>query len=232
MTQLWDRGTLDSEFPQILADAASTKRPLGLIMMDIDHFKKVNDTHGHPKGDAVLAETAERIISIVEGKGRAYRYGGEEIAIFLPNHNTQEAIAVAERTRRTLERAPIGGLTITASFGVAVFPDHVSTGTEIVSAADKALYEAKNRGRNLVRVFDEPPPSQPEKPREPERKTPTPGGLTEGEKEMLRLEHFKGRRIACPKDGALLAVRENQTIGNPRASLFVLCKMCGWNDQL
>jgi diguanylate cyclase (GGDEF)-like protein len=201
-------------------------------MVDIDHFKKVNDTHGHPKGDAVLIETAAAIISIVEGKGRAYRYGGEEIAILLPNHNTQEAIAVAERARRTLEGAPISGLTITASFGIGVFPDHGSTDAELVSAADKALYDAKNRGRNLVRAFGEPPPAQPDKAREPERKPPTPGGLTEEEKERLRLLHFRGQAITCPNDGAILRVNESQTIGSARATLFAHCRMCGWNQQL
>lgn len=232
LTQLGTREAMDSELSQALVEATSRKCPLSLVMMDIDHFKKVNDTHGHPKGDAVLAETAARIISVAEGKGRAYRYGGEEIAILLPNHNTQEAIAVAERARRTLEDAPIGGLTVTASFGVATSPDHGNASAGIVKAADAALYDAKDRGRNLVRVYGEPPPAQPDKAREPERKPPTPGSLTDEEKDQLRLEYFRTHQILCPKDGAILAVSESHAIGKPTASLLIQCKYCGLVERL
>jgi diguanylate cyclase (GGDEF)-like protein len=230
LTQLRDRGTMDSELPQILAEATDSNRPLSLVMVDIDHFKKVNDSHGHPKGDAVLAETAAQIISIVEGKGRAYRYGGEEMVILLPNHNTQEAIAVAERVRQTLEGAHPGSLAITASFGVSTFPDHGRTSAEMISAADDALYDAKNRGRNLVRVFGEPPPAQPDKAREPDRKPPTPGRLTEEERERFRLLHFQGNALICPRDRTLLRVVESEAIGQP-IRLLIHCRMCGWSDE-
>ena len=160
LTQLWTRGKLDSELPQSFTEAAACQQPLSLIMVDIDHFKNVNDSHGHLKGDAVLAGVATLIASVVAGKGRVYRYGGEEILVVLMNHDVQEATAVAERARRELESARIADLSITASFGIGTFPVHGSGSKEVIKAADEAMYDAKNRGRNLVRVSGEPAHSQ------------------------------------------------------------------------
>ena len=178
LTQLWTRGKLDSELPQNITEAAASKQPLSLIMVDIDHFKNVNDSYGHPKGDTVLAGVAACIASVVAGKGRVYRYGGEEILVVLMNHDVQEATAVAERARRELESQRIADISVTASFGVGTFPVHGSSSEEVIEAADKAMYDAKDRGRNLVRIFGEPAP-KPDKIREPERKLPPPGVLTD-----------------------------------------------------
>ncbi len=230
LTQLWTRGCFDSELVQNLADAERAKQPLSLIMIDIDHFKVVNDTHGHQKGDEVLAGVAACILSIIGNKGRVYRYGGEEMAVVLDNYEIREAIAVAERIRRQLELIPIVGISISASFGVGTFPDHGRSITEIIKAADTALYDAKNRGRNLVRVFGEPEPK--DKKREPERKLPSPGSLTEKQKSELRQQYFRGVEIKCPKDGAILEVRESTEIGQATVHLFIWCKMCGLNERL
>ena len=229
LTQLWSRGTFDSELAQYFTEAANSGRPLSLVMADIDHFKAVNDTHGHQVGDAVLAGVAVCIATIAEGKGRAYRYGGEEIALVPNNHDAREATAVAERARRQLESIRIANLSVTASFGVGTFPDHGRTSAEIIKAADTALYDAKNRGRNLVRVFQEPPPT--DKVREPERKLPEPGVLTEQQKAHLRQQHFRGSPISCPRDGAILSVEEITEIDSATVRLLVWCKMCGLEEE-
>lgn len=232
LTQLLDRGEMDADITQLFAEAASSRHPLSVVLVDVDHFKNVNDTHGHQKGDAVLTEVAKQLLSVTEGKGRVYRYGGEEILVLLPNHAIQEAIAVAERARCSLESAQPGGLNITASFGIGTYPDHGTTTAMVLEAADKAMYEAKRCGRNVVRVFGEPPPSQPEKSRQPTRKLPTPGGLTEEERDHIRLQYFRTHNAMCPKDGAILTVYESQPIGEPTASLLIHCKYCGLREQL
>lgn len=231
LTQLWTRGRFNSDLMQSITEAEKAKHPLSLIMVDIDYFKKVNDTHGHLKGDEVLAGVAGCILSITESKGQAYRYGGEEMVVVLSNYDTQEAIAVAERIRRRLASMNVASISITASFGVATFPDHGQSSKDIINAADTALYDAKNRGRNLVRVFNEPEPPK-EKEREPERKLPSPGVLTDYEKRTLREQHFRGVKIRCPKDRAILEVRESTEIGKPTANLLIWCKMCGLSETL
>jgi diguanylate cyclase (GGDEF)-like protein len=231
LTKLWNRGCFDSELPHNIAEEERTKQPLSLIMVDIDHFKEVNDTHGHLKGDDVLAGVASCILSVTKNKGRVYRYGGEEIVVILNNYDTQEAIAVAERIRRTLESTPIADISVTASFGVGTFPDHGGNSTEIIKAADTALYDAKNRGRNLVRVVGEPEPPK-DKKREPERKLPSPGALTEQQKRELRRQYFMGVSIRCPRDRAILEVHETTEVGKPTTGLLIWCKMCGLSETL
>ena len=198
-------------------------------MVDLDRFKSVNDTHGHAKGDSVLAGVAGALEFVIEGKGQVYRYGGEEMLIVLPNHTVLEAVAVAERARRKLESAEIAGLKITASFGVASFPDHGSNDADLVKGADNALYDAKNHGRNLVRVFEEPEPSK-ERAREPDRRLPEAGALTEKQRDDLRVEYFTTYRIRCPIDGAVLTVNERNEVGMPKPRLSIWCKLCGLTD--
>ena len=232
LTQLRTRENFDSELSQILAEAERAKRPLSLIMVDIDHFKSVNDRYGHQKGDEVLAGVAACIASVAENKGWTYRYGGEEMVVVLINHDTQEATATAERARRQLESTTIAGISVTASFGVGTFPDHGRNSADIIKAADTALYDAKNRGRNLVRVFGEPEPPT-VKAREPERKLPLPGALTNKQKSDLRQQYFRNHIITCPIDGAILDVDEINEIGKrSTVGLHIWCKMCGLTEKL
>lgn len=149
--------------------------------------------------------------------------------IVLPNHTVLEAVAVAERARRKLESDEIAGLKITASFGVASFPDHGSNATDLVKGADDALYDAKNHGRNLVRAFGEPEPSK-ERAREPDRRLPEPGALTEKQRDDLRVEYFRTYEIRCPIDGAVLTVNEFNTLGSLKPVLMIWCKLCGLRD--
>lgn len=152
-TNLWAREVFNADFSEHFAQAARAHQPLSLILIDIDHFKSVNDTHGHQVGDAVLEGVAAAIAAVAEGKGKAYRYGGEEIIVVLRNYTAQEAIGVAERMRVAVETASPSGIPVTASFGVSAYPDHAEETKHLFTAADAAVYDAKNNGRNQVRLF-------------------------------------------------------------------------------
>lgn len=139
-----------------IAVARRSQEVPSLIMIDVDHFKKVNDTHGHVAGDRILKGVAEILLrSVRRSDGSAYRYGGEEMAILLPRTSLERAAEVAERLRSAIEdrKFPIDkkkSLHVTASFGVARFSLSMEDATEMVQAADEALYRAKEGGRNRV----------------------------------------------------------------------------------
>ncbi len=133
--------------------------PASLIMLDLDHFKRVNDEYGHPFGDQVLRGTADVISAAIRGPDICARYGGEEFAVILPNTRLQGALAVAERfLRRMREKSypvvgatndPGGEVRVTASAGVAVYPGtDVDTPESLLKSADDALYRAKREGRD------------------------------------------------------------------------------------
>lgn len=132
-------------------------RPLSLVLLDIDHFKRVNDTHGHRAGDALLAQVAAILRrSVRNGVDLAARYGGEEMALICPETSTEHAHALAERIRvaveGTLFRVPESAepVRMTVSLGVATMPDHAIDLNALIEATDRALYAAKNTGRNAA----------------------------------------------------------------------------------
>ena len=231
LTDLWDRASFDRDCGEQVAKVTAD-RPLSLVMIDIDHFKGVNDTHGHPAGDLILKAVSRILRSVLDGKGEAYRYGGEEMAALLPNHSPEEAVAVAERARRTVEAHREQGICVTASFGIGTFGSHAHDLPGLVRAADTALYDAKHRGRNLVRVYGEPEPVAPTQSREPERKLPAPGGLTAPQKRFLRGRYLKGEAIKCPTDLTPLDVHDITTMGSIGRDLLVTCPNCGWKEEL
>jgi two-component system, cell cycle response regulator len=132
--------------------------PLGVLMLDIDRFKPVNDTYGHAAGDAVLRELARRVSECVREVDTLARYGGDEFALLLPETDVEGASALAERILAALRgepfRLPDGGpeLLVTASIGIACYPEHGTTGNDLMRAADRALYEAKEGGRDRAEV--------------------------------------------------------------------------------
>lgn len=152
------------EFDRILTEEEERVRrfghPLALVMVDVDHFKSVNDTHGHPAGDAVLREVARRLATLVRSVDRVARFGGEEFALVLMQTDRTAALEVARRVCAGVEREPVLvgetlALNITVSAGVAALREDGKLGSELVAAADKALYAAKGRGRNRAVGFNE-----------------------------------------------------------------------------
>lgn len=150
------RGAFDRELARAALEAERDGEPFALVMIDIDHFKRVNDVHGHPVGDEVLLEVAKLVVNRVVRKGSAYRFGGEEFSLLLPGYSAEEAVGLAERLRKDLEVAVVSskGLNVTASFGVASVPAHASRADDLLEQTDAALYQAKRAGRNRVDTPD------------------------------------------------------------------------------
>jgi two-component system cell cycle response regulator len=156
LTGLHNRRYLDSHLKTLFDRAVSRRRPLSLMITDIDKFKPVNDTWGHDAGDDVLREFARRLRKNVRGIDLACRYGGEEFVVVMPDTDGEVAEKVAERIRAEIERTPfaIGGngqsINMTVSVGVSSLRRPVDTAEALMKRADVALYEAKTGGRNRV----------------------------------------------------------------------------------
>ncbi|HSK95246.1 MAG TPA: sensor domain-containing diguanylate cyclase [Euzebyales bacterium] len=157
LTELWNFRYFQLQAIREVESATRYNRPLGLLIVDLDHFKRVNDRHGHPVGDQVLAEVARRIRTSTRLPDIVARYGGEEFVLLLPGTDAAGAVVTAERIRRRVSRLPIvaGGqdalrISVTCSVGVAAYPVHGSTVDELLRRADTALYTAKSQGRDRV----------------------------------------------------------------------------------
>jgi len=139
-----------------LKEVARSRRSgaeIGLLLIDLDHFKQVNDTAGHPVGDRVLRQVASALRSAVRTSDAVIRLGGEEFLIMLPDSGQNGALRVAEKVRERLARlspAASGLPRITASIGVALYPRHGDSLDDVVQAADTAMYRAKEEGRDTV----------------------------------------------------------------------------------
>lgn len=154
LTGLHNRRYLDSHLQTLFERAMTRRRPLSMMIADLDHFKHVNDSYGHDIGDTVLREAARRLRQNVRGIDLACRYGGEEFVIVMPETPGEIAEKVAERIRAQIEGAlfEAGGksLPITASFGISTLTWGNDTLDAMIKRADEALYRAKNAGRNQV----------------------------------------------------------------------------------
>ena len=155
LTGLHNRRYLDVHFDALFKDAVRRSTDVAVLVLDIDHFKLVNDRHGHDAGDAVLREFATRINTLTRGVDLVARFGGEEIVVVVPDASLQDARMVAERIRERIGGIPfeIGanqGLSVTVSIGVAAREPGDRTPAELMKRADVALYQAKNGGRNRV----------------------------------------------------------------------------------
>ena len=141
-----------------LKRAKRYKNPASLILMDIDHFKKFNDTWGHQTGDMVLVHTARLLKESLRSPDIAARYGGEELAVILPETDAARAMLVAERIRKAIEDFDFPGTTqalkVTVSVGVSSFPQHAETKLNLIRCADEAMYSCKKAGRNCARLFE------------------------------------------------------------------------------
>lgn len=156
LTGLLSQRRFDGEFADAIQKARLDGAPLSVLVMDMDGLKQVNDTHGHEMGGFAIAETARIIRTVVEPRGSACRFGGDEFMAYLPGHDREAAVAVAEEIRAGMESHVFekDGVRIrpTLSLGVASLPDSGETAEELFRAADRALYRAKAAGRNRVAV--------------------------------------------------------------------------------
>jgi diguanylate cyclase (GGDEF)-like protein len=153
LTNLYNLRFLRDVLSRELMRAARENIRVAVIMIDLDHFKRVNDAAGHAAGDAVLTEIATLLKRHIRGTDIACRYGGEEFTLVLPNATLQSARSRGEAICSAIQEERGRLMGITASLGVAVFPDHAGEPESLLRAADEALYEAKARGRNQVRIF-------------------------------------------------------------------------------
>jgi two-component system cell cycle response regulator len=158
LTGVWSRGAILETLRRELDRAARSKSATGLLMLDIDHFKTINDTHGHLIGDGVLKQVTQRIVHAIRGYDSVGRYGGEEFLIVLPGCGRDQIDQGAERVRGAVDDGPllVDGLTIsvTVSIGAAVATGATISDLEILAAADAALYRAKRAGRNRTVLSD------------------------------------------------------------------------------
>ncbi len=148
LTRLANRRMMDILFEKYCAGARRSGIPLSVIMLDIDHFKKYNDTYGHASGDRLLAGLGKLLLNVIREADLAVRYGGEEFLILLPETDLIGASEIAERIRGVVEAT----LAITASLGVASFNLRIEKQEMLIKKADEALYRAKMKGRNRVEV--------------------------------------------------------------------------------
>ena len=126
-----------------------------LIMIDLDKLKYINDNFGHPVGDAAIRQIADILKTVLRSGDTAARYGGEEFAVILPETSLLEAALIAKRLCNQIRTSPVPGLgKVTASMGCASYPQHAKSGDELIVKADRALYEAKNSGRDQVKLFE------------------------------------------------------------------------------
>jgi len=156
LTGLHNRRYMARHLDNLITGAQKAGKPLAFLIMDIDHFKSVNDTHGHDIGDEVLREFANRISANVRGIDLACRYGGEEFVVVMPDTDVDFAYAIAERLRKSVETTPFvisrapGKLNVTISIGIASLEGDDDTSEQLLHRADQALYRAKRGGRNRV----------------------------------------------------------------------------------
>jgi len=161
LTSLYNREFLDRYLPDELSRSRILKRPLSLVMLDVDDFKHYNDNIGHPEGDQALKKVAQLIKNNTREYDVSVRYGGEEFCIIMPDTPLHQAEMICERIRSAVdaevfqhqEKQPMK--TLTASLGVASFPNHTGDKNLIIKYADTALYRAKRTGKNRVCVFDQ-----------------------------------------------------------------------------
>lgn len=152
LTGLYNRRYFNEQIEALASEAIANEEPLSLILIDIDNFKKYNDTYGHPAGDQLLKTVTAAITEVTREQDIFARYGGEEFAVILKDTSNRLARHIAERIRLVVERIPPGVLKcpVTISAGVGTLPDFAKDGASLMEFTDKSLYRAKNSGKNRV----------------------------------------------------------------------------------
>ncbi len=161
LTKLYTRGHFSQRFETEVRRAKNYAHPLSILLLDLDHFKSVNDTHGHPAGDIILMRVGEILRQSVRSSDIVARFGGEEFVVIMTSAGKEQALSFGENLRKTIESTmfKIPGrdtpLRMTISGGVATYPKDGDTTADLLRVADKALYEAKQAGRNRIVVTQE-----------------------------------------------------------------------------
>ncbi|HLH45993.1 MAG TPA: GGDEF domain-containing protein, partial [Acidimicrobiales bacterium] len=155
LTGLANRRTFDATLAAEVDRSAGNGRPLSLLVVDIDHFKDINDRRGHQAGDEVLREVGRALAGAVRVTDTAARFGGDEFALVLPGCGAENAMTVADKARRAVTTSPVLS-DVTLSVGVATMPLHAGDGDSLLQAADAALYRSKRRGRDCITVASAP----------------------------------------------------------------------------
>lgn len=212
LTGLWNYRYLRESIRREVERASRFGRMLSVLALDLDRFKDVNDTYGHAAGDTVLAEFARRVRGEIREVDLAFRQGGEEFVLLLPETDARGAAIVAERLGAAVRETPIaveayaGPIVVTVSVGIAVYPDHGSTGREVLEAADDALYAAKAAGRDTYRVAEA-------RPDVPTREIPVPACAVSPPDGLPRA----GRPVQAPREPGGHA-RSESTAGVPESN--------------
>jgi len=158
LTGLPNNRAVQDTIKRMVALAGRNLSPLSAALLDLDHFKRINDAYGHSRGDEVLAAVATVLRSSLRESDFVGRYGGEEFLLLLPDTGRDQAVVVAEKLRAAAAGLGLSEINqpVTASFGIAAIPDDAADGDTLIRAADRALYAAKGNGRNRVELFISP----------------------------------------------------------------------------
>ena len=156
LTGLPNKRAVTDALKRMFAQAATTGSPLALLLLDLDHFKQINDQRGHAVGDQVLANVGAVLRDVLRARDFAGRNGGEEFAVLLPDTDIHAGLEIAERIRAAIAEISLPGsdVSVTASIGAGGFPNHASTLDRLERLADAALYLAKRDGRNRVELAE------------------------------------------------------------------------------
>ncbi|OYZ62310.1 MAG: hypothetical protein B7Y17_04355 [Sulfuricurvum sp. 24-42-5] len=156
LTQLYNRNFFFTQIHHITADAIRQKKPYGILMIDVDHFKRINDTYGHHAGDTAIIHLASILKTTARTSDYCIRWGGEEFLILIPHVSTKELAQFAERLRTVVEKSPVCVVDEKLTFQITISIGGVVGLSEnsqtMISQADGLLYDAKNSGRNCVKI--------------------------------------------------------------------------------
>jgi diguanylate cyclase (GGDEF)-like protein len=161
LTGLYNRRYMEDALDRYINLAEQSGATISVMMVDLDNFKRLNDEHGHAKGDMVLRDVAPQMVAAVRPSDVVARYGGEELIVILPNCGLDDAVLKAEHLRLRIEAlSDLHSVSISASFGVATVPETSTNAIDVIPMADGALYAAKQAGKNCVRVADRRGPTE------------------------------------------------------------------------
>lgn len=154
LTGLYLRDVFDVFLNKLIEENKRNNNNLSLLMIDIDDFKKVNDNYGHQKGDEVLSKVGDILNETIRKMDFVARYGGEELCVIMPNTNKENASLTANRIRENISKVNFDEFSITVSIGVSQLNENITFSKDLILYADKALYKAKNNGKNRIEIYE------------------------------------------------------------------------------